>query len=167
MFLCNLFGIDKIKLREVVKRLGKSDYSCIECAEIEYVMPPMFHDEDEDGFIPTGEFLHVKLENSYEPYRLQQLSTSQKFCTMFEITLELVKLMSEHIPCMLLVDLHTQKEIDEVNRRYIDYLTSSCSNFQTVMTSLYEWPFDILSNATTYKIVQDNQFSRTIQAHRY
>lgn len=162
VFLCNIFCIDKVKLREVLKQLGKSSYSYIESAEIRYVMPPMFHDEEEDGFIPTGEFLHVKLKSLPDAYRLQELSTSQKFCVMFEFSLELVKLMSEQIPCMLLVDLHTEKEIGEVNDRYIDYLTSSSANFQTVIASLYEWPFDILSNATTYRITQDENFNRTI-----
>lgn len=164
VFLCNLFEIDKVKLREIVKRLGKSDYSCIESAEIKYVMSPMCHDEEEYAFIPTGEFLHVKLKKSYEPCRLQELSTSQTFCTMFEITLELVKLMSEHIPCMLLVDLHNQKDVEEVDRHYISYLISSNSNFQTIITSLYEWPFNILSNATTYKIVKGECFKGKIQS---
>lgn len=159
-YLCAFFNIDKVKLRELVLRLGSSAYSCIERAIIKYSMPPAFHDEEEDGFIPTGNFLHVKLKQSPldEFFMLRDLSSSQKFCVIFEIALEKIKAASQYMPCILLLDLEAEPQIQEINDRYIRFLMSSEANFQTVIASLEKWKFHALDSSTTY--ILDWEYNR-------
>ena len=146
-YLCYFFSIDKVVLKEILNKLGSSSYSFIEFAEIKYQMPIMNEDQPE---LKGGEFVQIKLNKHDNSCSLRSLSTSEIFSVIFEIALEKIKALSQHMPCILLVDANAEREVYEIKMRYFDYLTSSDANFQTIITSMHGWDFNVLGEATIY-----------------
>lgn len=139
--LCKYLDVDRSRLFEIFKNIGKSKYSLIKKVEVK------------------NEEVFIKIKKNNFSLNFYDISGGEISMVLFELMLSKLQIYSKYTPCLFLVDLPSTKFFQNEIENYSKYLLSSEINFQTVITSTFLPSVSTINQFNNYELIKEKNIT--------